>query len=285
MYKTDFGHMDETLISDGIAIAYYDNSKKRKVRLIVCPCFLLDNDCPELWKPTPGNISRLTHKLDKRIASYFSGYELADFKMSQVILAADIDVGDRDRVSDYIKILHSIGKVKCFSPVKYRREGLSKDSYFGLVGNSNGLEFRAYGLEHAKKVLRAEVRLRSKSVIRACAGNGDTANQIGALAERGEDIFMEAFRHVVPGGNYYKKKQAETLIRERVRGGPLRRRMLRLVTLIPEKKSLHLAQKALTVRDINEVMSKFNEIGVSPVTISKRHNRKELVSLYSLLEP
>ena len=109
-------------------------------------------------------------------------------------------------------------------------------------------------------------------------------DQISSLASRSAAIFMDSFRYIVPRGDYYKKLKAEKLIVERVSEAPLRRRMIRLLVLIPEKKSLHLAQKALDARDIKRVMAEFAEIGVSPVTISKRHNIKKLESLYGLLE-
>lgn len=55
--------------------------------------------------------------------------------------------------------------------------------------------------------------------------------------------------------------------------------MLRLISLIPEKKSLLLAQKALNCRDIDEVMREFERINVSPVTISKRSSVRMLEGL------
>ncbi len=61
----------------------------------------------------------------------------------------------------------------------------------------------------------------------------------------------------------------------------MRRRMLRLLTLIPEKKSLHLAQKAMNCRDTEKVMMAFTKINLSPVTISKRHEVKHLENVYS----
>ena len=85
---------------------------------------------------------------------------------------------------------------------------------------------------------------------------------------------------VVPFGDFYKKDRAVEIIRENVAYLKTRRRMLRLVALIPEKKSLLLAQKALNYRRIDEVMEAFSDIEVSPVTISKRHNIKKLDNLY-----
>jgi hypothetical protein len=56
--------------------------------------------------------------------------------------------------------------------------------------------------------------------------------------------------------------------------------MLRLIELVPEKKSLVLAQKALNYRRVDRVMDMFRAIDLSPVTISKRHEVKMLDSLY-----
>ena len=61
----------------------------------------------------------------------------------------------------------------------------------------------------------------------------------------------------------------------------MRRKMLRLLALIPDKKSLYLAQKALNCRDVEKVMIAFTKINLSPVTISKRHEVKHLNNLYS----
>ena len=73
------------------------------------------------------------------------------------------------------------------------------------------------------------------------------------------------------------------IIKREVADRTIRRRMLRLVELIPEKKSLLLAQKALDYRRIDEVMELFETIDLSPVTISKRHDVKKLDNLYNYL--
>ena len=59
--------------------------------------------------------------------------------------------------------------------------------------------------------------------------------------------------------------------------------MLRLLMLIPEKKSLHLAIKAMNSRQVGDVLAAFAEIDISPVTIRKRHDVKRLDSLYKYM--
>lgn len=92
---------------------------------------------------------------------------------------------------------------------------------------------------------------------------------------------MDTFARVVPYGDFRKKEAAVEIIRREVEDSVMRRKMLRLVALIPEKKSLRLAQRAMNCRDVEKVMETFAKINLSPVTISKRHDVKHLENLYS----
>lgn len=103
------------------------------------------------------------------------------------------------------------------------------------------------------------------------------------LSEKRQDIFLDIFTRVVLFGDFYKKDKAEEIIRNEIKNSTLRRKMLRLVALIPEKKSLHLAQKAMNCRNIEKVMDAFTKINLSPVTISKRQNIKHLKNIYEYL--
>lgn len=57
--------------------------------------------------------------------------------------------------------------------------------------------------------------------------------------------------------------------------------MIKLLELIPQKKSLYLAQKEMNDRKIGRIMDEFHKHNLSPVTISKRHDVKHLKTLYS----
>jgi len=288
LQETDFGYFDKSLVKKGVIIAYHNNTKKKKIRLLMYPSQLIGNGNGKLsgvWEPTSSNISRLRDNLESLVEEYFdSDYQINDFKLSRIDIAADIDVGSRERVSDYIKILHNLGHVKLFSPIKHSKyEGMSKVNFFGLMGNSNGIEFRAYGLNDKKGILRVEVSLLKSTTIKVYLKETNTSKLIRDIAENSISIFMDVFKYIIPTGDHYKKGKAGDLIRERVSDTRMRGRMLRLLTLIPEKKSLLLAQKALNVRNILDVMDKFEDIGVSPITISKRHDVKHLKSLYDYL--
>jgi hypothetical protein len=87
----------------------------------------------------------------------------------------------------------------------------------------------------------------------------------------------------VPFGNFYKKDKTVEIIRTKVKDATIRRKMLWLVELVPTKKSLLLAQKALNYRRIDKVMKAFFDIEVAPITISKRHDIKKLDNLYEYM--
>jgi hypothetical protein len=138
-------------------------------------------------------------------------------------------------------------------------------------------------LEHTKGVLRAEVRLTTPKAIRNFTDETTVLKQIIDLSKNSEEIFLKTFIRIIPVGDFHKKNKAVEIIKSEVSDRTLRWKMLRLITLIPEKKSLLLAQKALNYRKIEDVMYKFFSINLSPVTISKRHDTKSLENLYEYL--
>lgn len=292
VYPQNGAICDDALKDKGVKIEYHDNTYKKKIKFIVNPTKVLGgNDVKKLWKPNGDNISKLLRKLQNYIDYYFdSKYELNDFKLTRIDVTVNIDVGDRKNVSAYIKVLHNIGRVKGFGP-KYDKDDdrINHDLSFDLEGNSNGVEFTAYDKEaeskqkEAKGILRVEVRLKRQKIISKYTSETATSKQIKSLAVNSKDIFLDTFAHIVPCGNYYKKKDAVKLIEDNISQQKHREKMLLLIELVPKKKSLYLAQKEMNDRNINKIMAIFAEINVSPVTISKRHDIKFLKNLYSYL--
>ncbi len=280
-------YIDYSLSSKGITVIYRDSQYKKKIRLIVNTYLLLDD---------VSDTDKMIRKLDKRIAEYFDyKYHLEDFVLSGMNFIADIDVDTPANVQAYLKVIKRIGKVKGFSPASY--ECFDDNSSFCLSGNSNAIDFLLYDLadvvvrqhrdssqkrfKFIKGVIRSEVRLTKPKAIRAFTDAGDTDEQITELLKNSQDIFMDTFTRVIPFGDFYKKDKAVEIIRKEVTESIMRRRMLRLVALIPEKKSLLLAQKAIDYRRMDEVMEAFEKISLSPVTISKRQDVKHLENFYS----
>ena len=290
---------DETMADKGILVTYHNKQYKKKVQLTVNTNVMLSGD-----EPDECNAEKLVSKLEKHVNGYFNSiYSLDDFDISKMHLSTDIDVQSRAKVSDYIRILKHIGRVKGFSPS--RNCEIGKYIGFCLDGNSNGINFRIYNLErHLKErakeetsehkelntlanksvgLLRVEVKLVKLAAIRACTDRLVTSDQIEQLCGKGQKMFLNVFRHIVPFGDFYKKENAVEIIRKEVTDVKMRRRMIRLVALLPEKKSLMLAQKELCYRQIDDVMAEFAEIEVSPVTISKRHDVKMLENIYKFM--
>lgn len=164
--ETDEGYIDNSLTDKGIAVLFRNSRYKKKVRLVVKPCVMLDDK-----KPDP---EKFVRKLNKRIDEYFGGqYQLTDFKLSKAVLSTDIDVHNRENVSAYLKIFQRIGKVKGYSQVHY--DCFEKGTSFCLEGNSNGTEFLIYDLG---RVLYEQ--LGKKSVLDKTAGvlRGGSAYEI-----------------------------------------------------------------------------------------------------------
>lgn len=289
-------YIDRSLEPKGIVVTYRDSQYKKKVKLSVNSKLLLDCDNPE-----PDKIAR---KLEKRIGEYFDHkYQIEDFTLSGMILSKDIDVHNQENVLAYLKVLQRIGKVKGFSPSSY--DCFDDIDSFCLDGNSNGIDFLLYDLEsyvekrhreardgrkklkrmlkESEGILRAEVRLTKPKAIRDYTDAVEVSGQIVKLSEKCQDIFLDIFTRIIPFGDFYKKGKAEEIIWQEIMDDRLKRRMLRLVTLIPEKKSLYLAQKATNCRNMEKVMKSFAKINISPVTISKRQDVKYLENLYTYI--
>lgn len=289
-------YIDRTIEGKGVMVIYRDSRYKKKIKLIVNVERLLDSN-----KSDPKKIVR---KLNKRIGEYFEyKYTLDDFCVSGMRIAVDINVGTHNDVEAYLKVLRRIGRVKGFSPVRY--ECFNNVDSFCLEGNCNGINYMIYDLKglcrkqfnasdigrkrfkellkEADGILRAEVRMTKIKAVRAYADEEDISAQIMTLSEKRRDIFLEIFERIIPYGDFYKKGKAEEMIRREIKDDRLRRRMLRLVALIPEKKSLYFAQKVMDCRNMKKVMEAFARINLSPVTISKRQDVKYLKNLYECL--
>lgn len=289
----DNEYVDPSLAEKGITVIYRDSRYKKRIRLLVNTSLVVADS---------SNTDKLIRKLGKRIDEYFDHkYGLDDFTLSGVTLTLDINVGSRTNVSDYLKVLQRIGKVKGFSPVEY--ECFDSKASFCLSGKSNDTDFLLYDLEAAtvgqlrnadagrkqlqaasmqtKGILRAEVKLTKPKAIREYTNVADTSGQVSELIKASTDAFLNTFARVIPFGDFCKMDAAVEIVRSEVTDSTMRRKMLRLLSLIPDKKSLHLAQKALNCRDVEKVMESFTKIHLSPVTIAKRHEIKHLDNIYS----
>jgi len=289
------GYIDLLMAPKGFTVIYRDSQYHKKIRLLINSCLMVDD---------PDDADKLAQKLDRRIKKYFNyKYQMEDFTLSGMYVILDIDVGSHGHVATYLKVLQRVGKVKGFSPVNF--DFLDAVDSFCLSGNSNGIDFLLYDLGstimsrqrntvagHKKtkfvgrqvgSVLRAEVRLTKPKAVRAYTDADNVFDQIIELTEKRQNIFMDTFVQAIPYGDFYKKKDADDIVCKKVKDLSLRRKMLRLIGLIPEKKSLLLAQKAMSYREPDKLLIAFADIEISPITISKRADVKYLPSLYSYL--
>ena len=294
--EDDGEYVDQSMAAEGISVTYRDSQYKKKVKVSINTGRMMDYD-----KTVP---DRFLRKLDKKIGEYFDyKYSIDDFSLSGTAFISNIDVGNRELVSAYLRVLRRVGKVKGFKSVDYGCfEDIDSSCWEGI---SNGITFFLYDLEgmcrgqfEQKKssdkqyrkivkeiegILRAEVRLMKPKAIRAYTDRIEARGQIADLMKNHKDVFLDTFAKIVPFGDFYKKDKAVEMICREIGDERLGRRMLRLVTLIPEKKSLYLAQKAMDCRNMDRVMKAFVKINVSPVTISKRQDVRQLKNIYEYI--
>ena len=289
-------YIDHALDSKGITVIYRNSQYRKKIKILV------NSGASSKW--SIADPEKFIRKLDKRIREYFGfKYKLNDFNLSGMTVVADINVGNSKMITEYLKVLKRVGKVKGFSAVGY--DCFDNNLSLCMKGNSNGIDFLLYDLkgtlvnqlrqagikrkelksvvEGSEGVLRSEVRLTKPKAIRAYTKGSDISAQIVELSGKSKDVFWETFTRIVPFGDFYKKDEAVQIIQRDVKDNVMRRKMLRLVELIPEKKSLYLAQKAMECRNMEKVVEAFAKINLSPVTISKRQDAKGMENLYTYL--
>ena len=294
--EKDGEYVDRLMAAKGMTVTYRDSQYKKKVKVVINSGRVMDYD-----KTEPDKFLR---KVDKRIGEYFDHkYNVEDFSLSGVTFVTDIDVDSRENVSAYLKVLRRVGRVKGFKIVVY--ECFEDIDSLCWEGNSNGISSSLYDLESmcrrqfgekefkAKKyrgiidgtvgILRAEVRLMKPEAVRSYTDRIEVRAQIADIMRKRKDIFMDTFIKIVPYGDYEKKDKTVEIVCRKIGDGRLRRRMLQLVVLIPEKKSLYLAQKAMKYRNMEKIMDEFAKISISPVTISKRQDVRQLRNIYECL--
>jgi len=246
--ELDNEYVDPSLAEKGITVICRDSRYKKRIRLLVNTSLVVADSY---------NTDKLIRKLGKRIDEYFDHkYGLDDFTLSGVTLTLDINVGSRTNVSDYLKVLQRIGKVKGFSPVEY--ECFDSKASFCLSGKSNDTDFLLYDLEAAtvgqlrnadagrkqlqaasmqtKGIMRAEVKLTKPKAIREYTNVADTSGQVSELIKASTDAFLNTFARVIPFGDFCKMDAAVEIVRSEVTDSTMRRKMLRLLSLIPDKK-------------------------------------------------
>lgn len=299
--------VDDALASEGIVVEYHNCDYRKMIKLRVNPSEVLGGSDLKLWKPSDRNVEELIEILNDHIDDYFdSSYSLDDLILSRVEFTANLDVG-RENVQAYIRLLHKIGKVKGFKPKydtkKYATGDIKKERSFDMEGKTNGIVFTVYDKEadlkdkgkkekarKAEGILRAEVRLKKRKAVRAAMRefvNPDTLTteeQIAPVSKNCKQIFGNTFAAIVPYGDFYKLKEAEQLVSASCIKAKRKDKMLRLMKLIPEKKSLYLAFRELNVRNKDDVLIWFSKLNVSPITISKREDVSHLRNLYDYLE-
>lgn len=305
--KNEHVKVDEALGSKGITVEYHEYEYRRMIKVIANPSKVLGGSDLKLWKPDIRNIEEFLDLLNEHLEDYFySNYELNDFLLTRIDFTSNFKVG-KSLVPEYISAIHKLGKVKKFRP-KFDKTFYSshpdfKETSFDLVGKTNHIEFTIYDkssdyknrdkqelAKKAKGILRAEIRLSKRPAIEDALKeyisytNLTTEEEFTLLACKSHLIFLKWFTYIIPYGNFHTLKKAETIVETSDFSKPKKKKMLRLLRLIPEKKSLYLAAKELNARNIDEITQCFQKLELSPITISKHKKISSLPNLYDYID-
>lgn len=306
-YSSSDVRVDANLSSKGITIEYHNYEYRKMIKIIANPSKVLGGNDLKIWKPTIYNIENFLDSLNDHITDYFDyDYDINDFVLTRTDFTVNLDVGKK-KVPEYICLMHKLGKVKGFSS-KYSKSDYTsgrsnKETSFDLKGKTNNIEFTVYDkeadlieqnkFELAKKangILRIEIRLMKRpAIIKALSDytkdNALTAEEeFTTLALNCKKIFYKWLIKIIPYGDFYSLKDAESLIIKSDFKKTKKEKMLQLINLIPTKKSLYLANKELHIRNIDALLLYFAELNVSPITISKNKKITFLPNLYDYFE-
>ena len=275
---TEGEYVDNSKKHKGMIVAYHAEQYKKRISILFDLSILL---------PHSSTLESLPRKIRKRLRKYFRD-QLAQlkFSLSSAFIAVNLNLGNRGTVEDYLTVLRRIGRVKGYTLKSDCAIG-GTPSFLHWIGNSNSTALRLCSLEDgngtAQGILRAEVQLLKNKAVCKYIKATEPEEQMIELADNAERIFLRVFATIVPYGVFLKQPDAVRLIQTTVLNARLRQKMWRLISLIPDKKSLLGGQKAVGCRDIRGLMDAFVDIDLSPVTIAKRHQCSQLPNLYDFL--
>lgn len=267
----DGEYIDTSSIEKGMAVRYCDGRIKKIGTLFNVP-YSTDE---------PADPQETLQSMEKRIRKYVSKeFRLGDFQLSRLIIATDLKLDKENRAEDYMAVLRRVGNVKGYTLHSERKSG--KCACHHWQGNSNNTNvILRCPKEHTH--LNLAVQMLKSSAVRAYTQESEAPAQIIKSLTSLEGSLVTLLSNVIPFGRFLKKADAIEQIRSQIPDDTLRRKMIRILEMIPEKKSLKKTMKVSGYRNPKDILLSFAHIDLSPVTISKRMSVRKLENLYMYL--
>lgn len=153
-----------------------------------------------------------------------------------------------------------------------------------------------YDSEYANGILRFELALKTSMlqclVLKWTDGTGVISHKdfLSNLLGYSEDLFVKAFSKMFFPGTYCKQSHAEEIINESVYKKSTKEKMIALMKLTAEHRSIQVALSGLkeeypqmNQRKLLRLFEKFNELNLNPYPIPVRWEMKEMPSIPALL--
>lgn len=227
-----------------------------------------------------------------------------DFYLKRVDFCTNIDLGSSERTDEYMKLLrkgaypYKFKRLEEYSevqkrwiPTKNSFTVVSKNIQFAVYDKYKQLKEEAHKytfeeIESAKGKIRIELRLERDVVNRKEKKYDlDDAFDFVSFASKiaSEDI-PRYVKMVYGSGKFVTYKEATSIIQNAKYRDTTKELLMEILHMVKKTHSLQEFKENTTKKEYSKCMRLFNDLGISPITLDKRANSKEFLSLLVYVE-
>lgn len=237
------------------------------------------------------------------VGEFGEGYSIDELELYRVDQCINVKVDNDDNVREYISLMYRSEMKKSYciladdSPdfdisrsctVRNKTEGLEVSFY----DKKEELEQRNEVSEQAEGILRVELRILKRKPLELqtpeCMTNRD---RVAHCMNASRNSILNMAHKLMLNADYYPYKKACARVKKLIASKKLRKRMLDMLRLTKEERSVRKAKERLLklhpkIRHeyFNNMIAQFEHIGVNVVTLDDDSEMKLLPSLFKYME-
>lgn len=212
------------------------------------------------------------------------------FKIQRIDFCTNIDLGSKEAAEEYLQILLKGTYPKNFTRLTEYSETEkrlipTKDSF---TIRSNNLEFSVYNkyrqlekeaakyspeeIQAANGMIRIELRIKRPGIYQRSKKYqlSDAQEFLEHISHMAGTDIPRYLKKCYGTGNFTTLDHARKLVQNSNYQTKTKEDLLVMLALVNSKRSLHAARETLTPKNYKKCMKKFNELGISPITIPRR---------------
>lgn len=317
--KSDAENINRTYFSDyfsnqGVLVYMYQRvTGKSGIMLRVTPCTMLGGRyaATELYCPTKESYRKLCDSIDEILKDLKLGFTIDDMSICRVDPCANISFEDRQMVPEYLRIVKKLVRVEHYRMVQYAKDSKAvkdapKANAHSYRISSKRASFTVYDkkfvlqqLERCpddlldKGLLRVEAELQREALLKRIHAERGWSNGkiLKKTADAAEAILLKYLRQMLGGtGRHLRYRDAVQLIENAGLKTKMRERMCYLLRKSSDSQTLTAAIEKLKVKyslksnQCKTILTKFEELDVSPITLRNDSDYESLPSLLSFFE-